>query len=261
MGGFARATALEGADGSFTGAIEPGWDILGNANGGYLMAILGRAAVLDSGRPDVVSLSAEFLSPGRAGAIEVGTNVLKAGRRFITTRVDVRSDERLVITGTVITGDLADAEGPSLLLAERPMIPPPESCLRVEPTELFPPPFAGQVDMRLHPADAPSAEQPTTATVRGWFRLLDGEPMDTLAVVQASDAFPPTVFNTDLEIGWVPTVQMTVHLRSRPIGSWLQMHMTTTFITDGMFEADALLWDESGTLVAQSRQLALAPRP
>ncbi len=261
MGNFAAATAVHPTDDRGLGAeIVPGWDILGNANGGYLMAILGRAALHASGRPDVVALSAEFLSPGRSGSVRLTTSPLKQGRRFDTTRVDMIGDDRLIQTGTVISGDLDAASGATLVLAERPEIPAPDQCIVIEPNEPFPPAFAGQVDMRLHPADAFTAADPTTATVRGWFRLHDDEPLDSLAVVMACDGFPPTVFNTELDVGWVPTVQMTVHVRSRPVGEWLQIQMTTSYITNGMFEADAVAWDDSGTLVAQSRQLALVPQ-
>ncbi|NBT21494.1 MAG: thioesterase family protein, partial [Actinobacteria bacterium] len=34
----------------------------------------------------------------------------------------------------------------------------------------------------------------------------------------------------------------------------------TNHLRDGMFDEDGLLWDSTGALVAQSRQLALLPR-
>ena len=37
--------------------VVEGWDILGNANGGYLLSLLARAAVDATGRPDVISAS------------------------------------------------------------------------------------------------------------------------------------------------------------------------------------------------------------
>ena len=52
---FAEETAVErSGDTTRVGEIHPGWDILGNANGGYLLAIVARAAADAAGRPDPV---------------------------------------------------------------------------------------------------------------------------------------------------------------------------------------------------------------
>ena len=96
--------------------------------------------------------------------------------------------------------------------------------------------------------------------MRGWFRLRDGEPIDTVALVLAVDAFPPTVFNARLPVAWTPTVELTAHVRSRPSPGWLRCAFTTRCVTGGFLEEDGVLWDDTGTLVAQSRQLALIPR-
>lgn len=255
---FAEATALSQSDGAYVGEIAAGWDVVGNANGGYLMAMLGRAALLESGRRDVVAVSANFLAPGKPGPVEVGTEVIKDGRRFATSRVDLSAGGRTLLTGTVTTGDLDEGEGPDLIVGSPPTIPPPLQCLRVEPGELFPPQFMAQIEERLHPDDIVfSGGGPH---IRGWFRLLDDEPMDTLAVVLAADSFPPPVFNTDLPIGWVPTVQMTVHVRQRPTTDWLMLDTRSRFIQRGMFETEADLFDEHGDIVGQARQLQLLAR-
>ena len=130
------------------------------------------------------------------------------------------------------------------------------------PREPFPPPFMSHVDLRLHPDDAgfssgaPSGEP----RVRGWFRLPDDEPMDTVALVLATDAFPPTAFNARLPVAWTPTVELTTHVRACPAPGWLRCSFTTRFVTGGFLEEDGEVWDETGRLVAQSRQLALIPR-
>lgn len=255
MARFGEATALTKADGKYSGAIAPGWDVVGNANGGYLMAILARAALLESGRPDVISVSAHFLSPGKVGPVAVAADTIKSGRRFETTRVELTSDDRTLLSGTVITGDLDDGEGPELTFGVPPDLPPPAKCTLTEPGEVFPPQFMGQIEQRIHPDDAITTD--TGARIRGWFRLLDSEPLDTLAAVLASDSFPPTVFNTGLTIGWVPTIQMTVHIRNRPTTPWLMLDTSTRFVQNGMFESDATIFDENGQVVAHSRQLQL----
>ena len=57
---------------------------------------------------------------------------------------------------------------------------------------------------------------------------------------------------------WHPTLN---HVRERPVPGWLRARFTTRFVTGGFLEEDGELWDAADRLVAQSRQLALLPRP
>ena len=86
-------------------------------------------------------------------------------------------------------------------------------------------------------------------------------PIDAIALLLAADAFPPAVFNTDLPVAWVPTVELTVHIRGVPAPGPLRCAFRTRFAHDGLLDEEGAIWDSSGTLVAQSRQLALVPRP
>jgi len=46
-----------------------------------------------------------------------------------------------------------------------------------------------------------------------------------------------------------------------PVVGPLRCVFRSRFITGGLLDEDGELWDDSGTLVAQSRQLSLYPRP
>ena len=71
---FARATAIRALDeGRFASEIIDGWDIGGNANGGYLMAVAARAMGASVGRPPL-SLTAHFLAPGPTGPASAGNS-------------------------------------------------------------------------------------------------------------------------------------------------------------------------------------------
>ena len=98
--------------------------------------------------------------------------------------------------------------------------------------------------------------------MRGWFDWpgAASEPIDTIGLLQATDAFPPTIFNVELPVGWMPTVELTAHVRARPAPGPLRCEFTTRFVTGGFLEEDGEVWDATGRLVAQSRQLALVPR-
>jgi acyl-CoA thioesterase len=261
--GFASDTAVEAdGDGRYRTHIRPGWDIAGNANGGYLLALVLRAMRDAGGRPDPVTVTAHYLSPGRVAPAVVSTKVVKQGRTFTTLTATLESGGKQLLQAVGAFGDLATLSGPELVDAAPPAMPSPDECVATVPAEPFPPSFMGRVDLRLHPDDAgfatgaPSGEP----KVRGWFRLNDGEPIDTIGLVLATDSFPPTVFNARLPVAWTPTVELTTHLRARPAPGWLRCVFTTRFVTGGFLEEDGEVWDSTGHLVAQSRQLALVPR-
>ena len=185
-GPFAAATAVEpAAAGEWAASIDPGWEIAGNANGGYLLAMATRALTGAAGRPDPVTVTAHYLSPGRPGGVRIATQILKEGKRFATGTATMFSGTRplLAVLGTL--GDLSQAEGPELIEGAPPELPSPEQCVRVQPAGTFPPPFMGQVDLRLHPDDAAFAtgRQSGRPLMRGWFRLPDDEPIDSIALL------------------------------------------------------------------------------
>ena len=70
-----------------------------------------------------------------------------------------------------------------------------------------------------------------------------------------ADAFPPTVFARLGPIGWVPTLELTVHVRRRPAPGWLACHVWCDDVHNGKLIESCRLWDSTGELVAQSRQL------
>lgn len=259
-GSFAVATAVASmGDGRFHAAVAEGWDINGNANGGYLLAVAGRAMALATGRPDPVTITAHYLSPGKAGPAEVQTRLLKSGKRFATASATYSAGDRVMIAALGTFSDLSVApEAPTLVTGEPPELPPPDECV-VRNSALVPVNFADKLDLRLHPDDAlvDGGNPSGNALVRGWFRLHDDEPVDTIALLCAVDAFPPTAFNAHLPRGWTPTVELTAHVRARPAPGWLRCRFATRFVTGGFLEEDGEVWDATGRLVAQSRQLAL----
>jgi acyl-CoA thioesterase len=227
---FADATAVvPTSEGTWAGQIAEGWDIVGNANGGYLLAIVARAIAAAADRPDPVTITGHYLSPGKPGSAVVTTEVVKSGRRFTTARATLVAGDRPVLTALGTFGDLAPSgDDPELIRGAPPALPPPEDCVLIRSASPFPPPFMDRVELRLHPDDA---------------NFRDGQP------------------NARLPIAWTPTVELTAHVRARPVPGWLACSFSTRFVTSGFLEADGEVWDGTGRLVAQSRQLALVPRP
>ena len=212
----------------------------------------------------LVSTSAHFLNPGRPGPATIEVEMLKEGRGFSTMRADMRSADRPLLTALASFAD-ADREIPdaTLVNGSAPDLPPRSDCVRAvhSPPAPFPPPFVDQVELLIHPEDAANLQNhgASSARVRGWMRLLNGEHADALALVMAADGFPPAVFTTGLPMSWTPTLDLTVHIRSPEPAEWLRMESRTRFVARGLLEEDVEIWSESGDLLAHSRQLALVP--
>lgn len=260
--GFAAASAVTPAgEGTWSAGIAPGWDVSGKAHGGYLLAIAARAAAAACRRPDPVSVTGHFLRPGRPGPVTVTTEVVHRGRRFSTVRAAVEGGGAtlLAILGTF--SDPTEQAGPVRLAGSPPLLPPPEQCVRLGLGDPFPRVFNERVDLRLPAEDAALTPMEGPLRLAGWFRFPDAEPVDPFGLLVAVDAFLPAAWRSDLAAAWTPTLGLTVHVRARPAPGWLRGAFTTRFITGGYLEEDGELWDSAGRLVAQSRQLALVPRP
>lgn len=258
---FAEASSITATGDSWRGFNPEGWDIVGITNGGFLMAQAARAAAAETTGRIPLSVTSQFLNPVRPGEVDIEVTSLKEGRNLSMLRSITSQGGRVAIqTTSVLENPDRSRHESTLITRPRPNIPPPDECVQAEPAvdAPFPPPFVGMVDLRLHPEDiAANLEVPR---IRGWFRLKDGESMDVFAVLLCADAFMPPIFNTDLPVGWTPTVELAVQVRMPNPSGWLQCEFTSRFVTDGLLEEDGEIWDEAGRLVALSRQLALVPR-
>lgn len=257
---FDRATAVHDGD----GAIEDGWDIGGNANGGYLMALAARGLRDIAGRPDPISLTAHYLAPGRPGPVRIDGELVKSGRRFATVAGRMHRDGQTLLQLVGAFGDLSGADGGYEHLASGPPeLPPFEECLLRESRQGgVPVPMMDRLAVRIHPDHMGwvTGDRTGVAEIAGWFGFADGRPLDTLALLMVCDAFPPAVFHLDMPPGWVPTVEYTVHVRGTPAPGPVRCVFRSRFVQGGFLDEDGEVWDSRGRLVAQSRQLGLTPR-
>jgi acyl-CoA thioesterase len=247
-----------GSEQSFTGHVHPGWNIGTNPNGGYLMALAVaglRQAV--PGHPDPLSVTVHYLRPGLAGQpCRVDVQILRTGRTLSTARATLSQEGGPRLEVLAALGVLSTDSAPTLALPA-PAMPPPEHCVpRSADEQGVALPILDRLDIRLHPDEA-RAGFTGMAQVTGWIRFHDGRAPDAVASVLFADAFPPAVFGLLGVVGWVPTVELTVHLRRKPAPGWMLGRFETHDLIDGRLVEDGTLWDADGHLVAQSRQLAL----
>ncbi len=254
---FDTDTAVRaGVDGLVTASVTDRWNGLGGtANGGYMLALALNALRREIDHPVPLAVSAFFLRPGVAGPATVDTEVVRAGRRTATGQVCLVQSGKEVVRATATFGDL-DGTGVSHTTAAVPDLPPPEFCLD---------PLAGvgvagvtlleQVEYRMPQLPGFVVGSPTgTPEWEFWMRLA-GRDADTVALPMLVDAAPPAIL--DLGETSSNTVELTVHVRARPAPGWLACRASTRHVADGFHDEDFEIFDSTGTLVAQSRQIAI----
>lgn len=255
---------IDAGGGAFVGELSGGWSIGAVPNGGYVMGVACRALSLALDLPHVASVTGHYLAPTEAGPVRIETAILRRGRRLstATARLMQHGEERVRFTG-VLT-DLALNSGPDIDLAVAPALAAVEDCVPM--AQLIPRPTAihEQLIARLDPATAThwQAGDPSgPAEVRAWLGFSDGAAPDVFSLPLFADALPPPLFRRVGFTGWVPTVELTVHVHRAPAPGLLRACFETRHVTGGLLHEDGKLWDSGGRLVALSRQLAVLTPP
>lgn len=255
------------AEGRYRGeATEAGGIIGGLLNGGFLLQMTANALVDTVGAPHPVTITGHFLRAVRPGTVTIDTEVLRAGRHA-TARAAVRNGSGevvLAVTGTFT--DLASAEGRTQRFTEPPPLPEPDDCFSWPPAGGRRPDSdaVSVMDRFQHRLDKRSfgwlrGEPQDQPIVQAWARPAVGawDPLDLLTLC---DVYPPPLLTTSTDFTWIPTLELTLQLRSVPRDDeWVGGRFETREVTGGYLEEDGLLLAEDGRLVAISRQLALVP--
>lgn len=260
-------TALrELGDGRYLAMVSERWEVGPGPNGGYLAALLLRAALEESSLPDPLTMTVHYLSRPETTSCEIDARALRVGRGHAFYRLELVQSGEVRCAALVTLGRLREA-GSHDFQPDAPSVPGPESSsalLRVGGEV----PLWERVEQRV--AGAEDAfflrSEPGEAKTGGWTRLADGRPTDALAVAVFLDCWPPAVFGRTLEPdpAGAPTIEYTVHWRHRPGSDWCHASFETRAYTGGYVDEQGALFDKEGRLVAESRQLARyggGPRP
>ena len=285
---FARATAVRPAGaGRWSAAVDPGWEAPTGPNGGYLAAILVRALeaeVAPEGDRALRSLTVHYLRTAVTAPLDLEVRLVRAGRRTASATVTGRQDGREVLLGlaafsargltqAATWAPLPPDAGPppapdaeavpadryrrdaAAWIAPFPGMPPITQQLRLSP-RLGGLPFSGRL-----PTDGRGVE------TGGWLGSPEDQQLDAAYLAQLTDFWWPPSFEAVDHHVMAPTIDLTIHVRADlppgglPAAPVLGRFRSRT-ATGGLVEEDAELFHPDGTLLAQSRQLALlAPVP
>src|SRR6266568_2068899 len=225
---FAEVTGLAaGGRGHFDAEVNHEWTIGGKPNGGYLLAMLGRAASSMSQHRHVIVASAHYLSSPDPGPVSIEAEVLRTGRSASHVRARMSQGDRACVEALITTGEL-DASTTPYWTGGTPIVSQVayEDCPRLIPRLPNGARVAimEQVEVRLEPgASGFTKGQPSG---RGELR------------------------------GWLSTLELTVYVRALPSPGPVRVLQRAQLIDAQRVDESCFIWDRTGRLVAHGSQLA-----
>ncbi len=257
------AVALVHDGDDLVGRVPEGWDVFGVPHGGYLLALAGNAVLTATGAPDLFTITAHYLRKAAHSPVRFRVAPVGGSRRFTTVTATATQGDDVVLSVMASVGDREGLSGPSWR-HERPWDP---AGARLTPR-------AGSAEMAaaasggfVAPEVATRAGERLDVETLGFAggrpdgtgeirAVVEDVPADQLGALLTCDVTPPAAWNALGPAGWVPTVELTAHVRARTGTGPLSVRATSHHVSDGFLEEDALVHDAEGRLMVQSRQLA-----
>jgi len=254
VGQFEQDTAIEQiASDRWRAEFRRGWRIGKTMNGGYVLAVIARALRAALPHTDPLSINGFYMAPCQLGDCEIVVEVLKAGRGTSFGSASLYQNGELKVRATGAYTDLAQLKGETWLGSAPPEARPFDevAALSAQALEIH-----ERIDMRLLEGYEVFERGAVTGTGEfiAWLQHRDAAPFDTIDLVMLSDIMPPPPFTLFGPFGWVPTIELTVQCRAKPVPGPVLGRLKSRHLTESIIESDADLWDSEGNLVALARQ-------
>ena len=240
-------------DSRWQAEVHRGWRIGSVANGGYVLALVGRTLAEALNQPDPLSINAFYLAPVALGEVEVSVEPLSETRSTHFASADLWQEGDLKLRATAAYTDLDKLKGPDWTNVTPPDVPGMED---VEAPAMSHLEIHQSIDMRMVQGAEVFIEGKTTGTGEfiAWLAHKDGAAPGPIDLLMFADMMPPPIFTLYGAYGWVPTVELTVQVRRKPAAGPLLARHSTRQVTRGVAETDTEIWDVKGDLAAMARQ-------
>ena len=273
---FDRDTAVrrvneQSADGEraaevgFTADISPDWRAGRGPHGGYLAAILLRALIETVADPlrSPRSLTIHYARAPKPEPVSIRVVLEREGRSLSTLSARMEQDGSLV--ALALAAFSVPWPAPEIYEEPMPDVAPPDPQRRSGKL-LFEgaPPFTQHLVLQPRIGVIPFQGASAPMEVGAWLGLAEPRPLDALSLAFLSDAmFSPPFIRID-QPATSPTIDLTIHFRAslpRVASSdpnelcFARFH--TGLVHEGFFEEDGVIWAADGSVLIQSRQLAI----
>jgi acyl-CoA thioesterase len=263
------------AEVGFTADISPDWRAGRGPHGGYLAAILLRALIETVADPlrSPRSLTIHYARAPKPEPVSIRVALEREGRSLSTLSARMEQDGALV--ALVLAAFSVPWSAPEIAELPMPGVAPPDPQRRSGKL-LFEgaPPFTQHLVLQPRIGVVPFQGASEPMEVGAWIGLAEPRLLDALTLAFLSDAMFSPPFIRMQQPATSPTIDLTIHFRTAiaPAGSASERdpdelcfaRFSSGLLHEGFFEEDGVIWAADGTVLIQSRQLAimmpLAPR-
>jgi len=270
MGNFEQATAVTGDSGRFHARLDGDWCVWSPA-GGYLLALVLRAAGRSSQLSEPLSMSCHFLAMPQLDTVELLVTPLRKAKVAEVLRVSMIQNEKPVVEATVWCGAAIEA-GYAHSDARPPEVAGHDTWPEQEP------PRAGVGFQTLwqnveHRPCGPfhwQRKEPAAPRELDWIRLRDfpDDPdpfLDAgrLALVLDSFTWPAAAHAYVGDPRFIaPTISFAIDFQRRPTTGWLLSDAYAPCANAGRIASHNRVWSADGQLLALGNGTLLCrPRP
>lgn len=276
MGDLAIDTAVEGTSddghGEYTARLSRDWEIWG-PNGGYLAAVLLRAAGTHSQLDRPASLAVHFLGGAAFDEVTIGVETLRRGRRSESVRLAMSQGDRRIAEAMVWTVD-GGASGPEYEWTPMPDVPAPSDLSLIQDlVDGADPPHPFWSNFEFRPLDFLAQDEwdhrsGLEPTARGWWRFVPTDVFDDpfveagrVAVLLDTEGWPAAARGFDAEhtAEWMaPNMDVHITFHDSPDGSPHLLNVTEGLVSRrGLVGAQGWVFSEKGRLLGTGTQQML----
>ena len=269
-GTFDRDTAVSlqqesGSERLFIAEVSPDWRAGRGPHGGYLAAILLRALIETVADPtrSPRSLTIHYARAPKPEPVSIRVVLEREGRSLSTLSARMEQDGSLV--ALALAAFSVPWPAPEIYEEPMPDVAPPDPQRRSGKL-LFEgaPPFTQHLVLQPRIGVIPFQGASAPMDVGAWLGLAEPRPLDALSLAFLSDAMFSPPFIRLTQPATSPTIDLTIHFRAslphvaNPDPNELCFaRFHTGLVHEGFFEEDGVIWGADGTVLVQSRQLAI----
>lgn len=239
--------------------IPAGWGQGRATYGGLVAALLCARLRHVVGEERVLrSATVSFVGPVAVGPAQLSVEVFRSGKSVTQAEARLRQNGEVLCVLLASFGAARESQVVVAPHAPAPAYPAPDQCRVMPYMAGLMPEFLQQLDMCWAEGDVAFAGVPDP-DFGGWMRFRDALPNFTLThLLGLVDCWPPSVLPMLKTLAPASSLCWTIEFLHFPEGKtgadWWQYRVQTDVSAEGYAHAEAKVWDDSGRLVAISRQ-------